>query len=261
MVALTALVGAIAALLTAVELSSLGDVPRVVGRAFPLLAVMACVWVVRQWRASGRLIALSSIGVRPVRLCVVGCASGLAAGLLILGLVRGLSAEERAGDWLFLEDGLVMSGTRVGGEVVDLRFAVLDAGEVVGLGGADRAQWDGTWRLTGGSGQIWSDRPRAFTPALPAPERWVEAMRLGTRERLARWVLDWVGCGLLCGLGVGLTMLGRPVWAIGISASWVPVSVGAMSAVYTGLVSPLVGVLAPLTVLLAGCAYVSWRTM
>ena len=257
---LALLVGAIAALLTVVERASLEGVPALVARILPLLAAIAGARVALRWGSTGRVLALSSVGIAPIRLCAVAVVSGLFGAVVILGLVWSFSPPADSGrEWFFVGEEWALSGDRVGDEVVGLRLARLEDGRVVGVGRADRARWVDHWILSGASGQDWSRGPRPLSFDLPAPQRWVDAMEWGAPGAIVQRMFTVLGSGLFCGLAMGLALMDRPRVGIAGAAIWVLISGAATAMVAAGSLSPGVALIVPVAGAGAACGDVSWR--
>ncbi len=259
---LTLVVAAIAALLAAVELAGLGQIPRQIARLVPVLAAMAATRVALDWQRTGRLIALASVGISPARLFVVAGLAALASASLIVGVGSLFGGEVGSQEWTFIGHELAISGSGNGPVLHDVRVAWMEDGQVVGVGTVESARWSDGWTLQGESAQVWSNGvAKRVDIALPSPQEWARARRGGGAVILAERLHASLGGGLLAWIAFPLALRRREVLAVAGAVGWtLAVGIG-LALVTTGAISLFAATFGPLAVLAGGAAYFSWRTM
>jgi hypothetical protein len=213
------------------------------------------------WDETGRMVALQSVGVAPLRMCAVAGLAAMATAVLITGLVA-LAPDIPGREWVFIGGEQVLQGYWNGDSVDDIRVVRLDGGRVVGVGAADRARWAKGWTVEGESAQIWvGDEARPMGLSLPAPDVWLEAASSSSSAMtLAVRVHGIVGGGLLAWFAMAMALRGQRGVGIAACALWTLISAVGMSAVATGALSLWTAVLAPLAIAVAAVIYASCRT-
>ena len=261
MLGFTVFLAALMSLLTAVELTGLGAIPGQVAKGLPLLFGLATVRVALQWKASGRVVALASVGIAPVRMAVVAMVAGLFSGGVVLGVVLAAPPELKVqNQWVFVGEDVAFSGQPIDDVIVDLRVAHFDEGKVTASGRADLARWNGHWELENASGFAWRRGAHPLEWDLPDPDAMVRALRRPAEVIVTARLLAWLGAALLSGLCMSMALRGRPILGLIAAASWVPLSGLAGALVASGVTSVGVAVGGPVLCLGAVGAYASWTT-
>jgi hypothetical protein len=261
MLGLTLFFAALMCLLTAVEMTGFGAIPGQVAKGMPLLFALATVRVALRWKTSGRVIALASVGIAPIRMAAVAIGAGLVSGALVLGVVAVLPRDsELRRQWVFIGEDWALSGDQQGNTIVDLRVARLEKGTVRASGRAGHARWGGRWELEEASGFEWGWAARPMQWDLPEPDAVAKAMRRPAAVRVTGWLLALVGGALLSGLCMSLALRDRPALGLLAAVSWVFSSSVAGALVASGAASASAAVGLLLLCLIALGTYESWTT-